>query len=55
VTRDGEFTSEFTKEINDFLGTESNIPYSAAVKLIGVSTIDNVLLNIAGSDGNFVG
>jgi len=55
VTRDGEFTSEFTKEINDYLGTESNIPYSAAVKLIGVSTIDNVLLNIAGSDGNFVG
>jgi hypothetical protein len=55
VTRDGEFTSEFTKEINDYLGTELNIPYSAAVKLIGVSTIDNVLLNIAGSDGNFVG
>ena len=54
VTRDNEFTSEFTKEINDYLGTELNITYSAAVKLVGVSSIDSIILSIAGADGNFV-
>lgn len=54
VTRDGEFTSEFTKEINDFLGTELNITYSSAVKLVGAANIDGVILSIAGADGNFV-
>ena len=55
VTRDGEFTSEFTKEINDYLGTELNIPYSSAVKLVGAASIDSVILSVAGADGNFVG
>jgi hypothetical protein len=55
VTRDGEFTSEFNKEINDYLGTDLNITYSAAVKLVGISSIDNVILSVAGADGNFVG
>jgi hypothetical protein len=54
VTRDGEFTSEFTKEINDYLGTELNISYFAAVKLVGASSIDGVILSVAGADGNFV-
>lgn len=55
VTRDGEFTSEFTKEINDYLKTELNITYSAAVSLVGAASIDAVILSVAGADGNFVG
>jgi len=55
VTRDDEFTSEFTKEINDYLGTELNITYSVAVKLVGIASIDGVILSVAGADGNFVG
>lgn len=55
VTRDDEFTSEFTKEINDYLGTELNITYSSAVKLVGAANIDNVLFLVSGADGNFVG
>ena len=55
VTRDGEFTSEFTKEINDYLGTELNIAYTTAVKLVGAASIDAVVLTLAGADGNYVG
>ena len=55
VTRDGEFTSEFTKEINEYLKTELNITYSAAVALVGAASIDGVILSVAGADGNFVG
>jgi uncharacterized delta-60 repeat protein len=55
VTRNGEFTSEFTKEINDYLKTELNITYSAAVALVGSASIDGVILSVAGADGNFVG
>jgi hypothetical protein len=55
VTRDGEFTSEFTKEINDYLNNELNITYSAAVVIVGAASIDGVILSVAGSDGNFVG
>jgi hypothetical protein len=55
ITRDGEFTSEFNKEINEYLGAELNITYSAAVKLVGVSSIDSVILSVAGADGNFIG
>jgi hypothetical protein len=55
VTRDGEFTAEFTKEINDYLSTELNISYSSAVKLVGTANIDAVILSVAGDDGNYVG
>jgi hypothetical protein len=55
VTRDGDFTAEFSKEINDYLGTELNITYSAAVKLVGVASIDAVILAVAGADENYVG
>ena len=54
VTRDGEFTTEFTKEINEYLKLELNIPYSAAVALVGTTSIDAVILSIAGADGNYV-
>jgi hypothetical protein len=55
VARDGDFTAEFTKEINDYLGTELNITYSSAVKLVGATSIDAVILSVAGADGNYVG
>ena len=55
VTRDGEFTEEFTKEINDYVASELNITYAAAVKLVGATSIDAVILSVAGADGNFVG
>jgi hypothetical protein len=55
VTRDVEFTAEFTKEINDYLGNELNIPFSSAVKLVGAANIDGVILSVAGADGNYVG
>ncbi len=55
VTRNGEFTSEFNKEINDYLGAELNIGYSTAVKLIGAQNIDSVILSVSGADGNYVG
>ena len=54
VTRDGEFTADFTKEINEYLKTELNITYSAAVALVGAASIDGVILSVAGADGNFV-
>ena len=55
VIRSGEFTSEFTKEINDYVGVELNITYAAAIKLVGSASIDGVILSVAGADGNFVG
>jgi hypothetical protein len=54
VTRDDEFTAEFTKEINDYLKTEANIAYKVAVGLVGVANIDAVLLTVAGADGSYV-
>ena len=55
VTRDGEFTAEFTKEINDYVKADLNITYPAALVLIGVANINEVILRVAGADGNFVG
>jgi Ca2+-binding RTX toxin-like protein len=54
VTRDGEFTQEFTKEINDYLKTDANITYKNAVALVGVQSIDGVILFVAGADGDYV-
>ena len=55
VTRDDEFTAEFTKEINDYVKADLNITYPAALVLIGVANINEVILRVAGADGNFVG
>jgi len=55
VTRDNEFTSEFTKEINDYLNSNVNITYSQALSIVGVANIDKVLIAVAGADGNYVG
>ena len=54
VTRDGKFTQEFTEEINDYLKTDVNITYKNAVALIGVQSIEGVILFVAGSDGDYV-
>jgi hypothetical protein len=55
VTRDGNFTSEFRKEITDLLPAAANFSYQDTVKLVGTANIDNVILYVAGADGNFVG
>jgi hypothetical protein len=54
VTRNDEFTAEFTKEINDYVKTELNITYPTALILIGTANIDEVLLRVAGADGTYV-
>ena len=55
VTSDGNFTSEFRKEIVDLLPAAANFSYQDTVKLVGTANIDNVILYVAGADGNFVG
>ena len=55
VTSDGNFTSEFRKEITDLLPAAANFSYLDTVKLVGTANIDNVILYVAGADGNFVG
>jgi hypothetical protein len=54
VTRDDEFTAEFTKEINDYLKTEANIAYKVAVGLVGAANIDGIIMTVAGADGSYV-
>ena len=54
VTRDDDFTAEFTKEINDSLKVDANIAYKVAVGLVGIGNIDSVILNVAGADGSYV-
>lgn len=54
VTQDGAFTPEFRKEIADLLPAAANFSYQDTVKLVGIANIDNVILYVAGADGNFV-
>ena len=54
LTSDGNFTSEFRKEITDLLPAAANFSYLDTVKLVGTANIDNVILYVAGADGNFV-
>ena len=55
VTRNAEFTNEFQSEIAALAPSAANLSYGDAVKIIGQSNIDAALLNVAGSDGNYVG
>ena len=55
VVRDGEFTEEFAKEIADTYPEVTGISYTTAVTLVGASAIEDVLIAIAGADGNYVG
>ena len=54
VIRDGEFTSEFKKELTDAAPTTANLTYKDAVTLVGTLNIDAALISVAGLDGNFV-
>lgn len=54
VTRDGNFTDEFIGEIHDLAPSASDITYQDAVKLVGVASIDAIILHVAGADGFFV-
>jgi hypothetical protein len=54
VTRNGEFTSEFSLEIDDYLGFKSNYTYDAAVKLVGTNNIESVIIFVAGADGDYI-
>ena len=54
VVRDDSFTSEFLKEIIDVAPSAANLNYEDAVALVGVNNIDSLIINIAGSDGNYV-
>lgn len=54
VTRDDEFTAEFTKEINNYLESEANITYKTAVGLVGAANIDGIIMTVAGADGSYV-
>jgi Ca2+-binding RTX toxin-like protein len=54
VTRDGEFTQEFRAEIAQAYPGVENILYADAVAIVGVANIDQILLGVAGFDGNFV-
>jgi len=55
VTRNGAFTDEFQTEISDIAPSASEISYNELVSLVGIKHIDSVLINIAGSDGFYVG
>ena len=55
VTRNGEFTEEFSKEIADAYPSVAGIKYETAVILVGQSEIESVLIAVAGADGNYVG
>ena len=55
VTRNGEFTEEFSTEIADAYPSVAGIKYETAVLLVGQSEIESVLIAVAGADGNYVG
>jgi hypothetical protein len=55
VVRNGNFTDEFRNEILDLAPNLKDVKYEDLVKLVGVGNIDDVILNVAGADGNFVG
>lgn len=55
VTRDDEFTAEYQKEIADVAPAHASITYLQAVSLVGVNGIDQIIIDVAGADGNYVG
>lgn len=54
VTRDGEFTDEFRKELTDALPSCSTLAYKDALILVGSVNIESQLISVAGYDGNYV-
>ena len=55
ITRNGEFTDEFSQEISDYAASLANATYSDVVKIVGSSSIDAWLITVAGDDGNYIG
>jgi serralysin len=55
ITRNGEFTDEFSQEISDYSALLANATYSDVVKIVGSSSIDAWLITVAGDDGNYIG
>jgi Ca2+-binding RTX toxin-like protein len=54
VTRDGNYSDEYRKEITTLFPAAANFSYEETVKLVGAANIDGVITYIAGSDGNYV-
>ena len=54
VVRDGEFTDEFAQEIADAYPEVAGIKYSVAASIVG-SSLDEIIIQVAGADGNYVG
>ena len=55
VLRDGEFTEEFAQEISESFPSVAGIDYDTAVFLVGAPNIEDVLIQVAGADGSYVG
>ena len=55
VIRNGDFTDDFKFEIDNYLQRNANLSLSTAIEIVGSLNFDQILLKIAGSDGNFVG
>jgi hypothetical protein len=55
ITRNGEFTDEFSQEISDYSALLANATYSDVVKLVGSSNINAWLITVAGDDSNYIG
>jgi hypothetical protein len=55
VLCDGEFTEEFAQEISASFPSVAGIDYDTAVFLVGAPNIEDVLIQVAGADGSYVG
>ena len=54
VTRNDEFTNEFSQEITDYAPSAEGITYADLVKIVGVASITETIIQIAGADGSYV-
>ncbi|MDA9185178.1 M64 family metallopeptidase [Gammaproteobacteria bacterium] len=52
--RDGEFSAEFIEELSMVAPSLKSITYNEAVKTVGLSNIDNAIITVAGSDGDYI-
>jgi len=55
VTRGNNFSAEFAQEIADYAPSVAGISYNRAVELVGIANIKDIMMTVAGSDGNYVG
>jgi len=54
VVRDRQFTDEFAIEIADAYPSVAGITYEVAVGLVGAANLGEVMISVAGMDGNYV-